>query len=133
MLMMTSQILKCVDFTKTQKSRYLENETFFLKIKKSLNTHQGLLIAKNNSVAEVTFNKIMIHDPWTCTKSSISVTSPLHLLNVNLWANINKLKAETRVVLNFLGKVTFFKKLFFFLFSVKQLKFFCWCFACQMV
>ena len=61
--MMTSQILKCVDFTKTQKSRYLENETFFLKIKKSLNTHQGLLIAKNNSVAEVTFNKIMIHDP----------------------------------------------------------------------
>ena len=32
--MMTSQILKSVDFTKTQKSRYLENETFFLQIKK---------------------------------------------------------------------------------------------------
>ena len=28
MLMMTSQILKSVDFTKTQKSRYLENKTF---------------------------------------------------------------------------------------------------------
>ena len=27
--MMTSQILKAVDFTKTQKSRYMENETFF--------------------------------------------------------------------------------------------------------
>ena len=38
MLMMTSQILKSVDFTKTQKSRYLKNETlFFLQIKKFIN------------------------------------------------------------------------------------------------
>ena len=29
MPMMTSQILKSLDFTGTQKSRYLENETFF--------------------------------------------------------------------------------------------------------
>ena len=37
-LMMTSQILKSAGFTKTQKSRYLENETlFFLKIKKFIN------------------------------------------------------------------------------------------------
>ena len=35
MPLMASQILKSVDFTKTQKSRYLENETmFFLQIKK---------------------------------------------------------------------------------------------------
>ena len=34
MSMMMPQILKYVDFTKTQKSRYLENETFFLGIKK---------------------------------------------------------------------------------------------------
>ena len=34
MSIMTSQILKFVDFTKTQKSRYLENKTFFLRIKK---------------------------------------------------------------------------------------------------
>ena len=27
--MMTSQIFEFVDFTKTQKSKYLENETFF--------------------------------------------------------------------------------------------------------
>ena len=33
-LRMISQILKSVHFTKTQKSRYLENETFFLQIKK---------------------------------------------------------------------------------------------------
>ena len=37
--MMTSQILKSVDFTKTQKPRYLENETnkknFILQIKKT--------------------------------------------------------------------------------------------------
>ena len=36
--MMTSQILKFVDFTKTQKSRYLENKTLvFLQIKKLIN------------------------------------------------------------------------------------------------
>ena len=34
MPMVTSQILKSVDFTKAQKSRYLENEIFFLQIKK---------------------------------------------------------------------------------------------------
>ena len=38
MSMMTSQILKLVDFTKTQKSRYVKNE-----LKKSLIAHQGLL------------------------------------------------------------------------------------------
>ena len=38
MNMMTSHILKFVDFTKIQKSRYLENETlFFLKLKKFVN------------------------------------------------------------------------------------------------
>ena len=43
--MMATQILKFVDFTKTQKSSYLENETFFLQIKKLI-THQGLLYDK---------------------------------------------------------------------------------------
>ena len=38
MSMMTSQILKFLNFRKTQKSRYLENETlFFLQIKKLIN------------------------------------------------------------------------------------------------
>ena len=38
MPMITSQILKFVDFPKTQKSRYLKNETsFFLHIKKFIN------------------------------------------------------------------------------------------------
>ena len=31
--MMSSQIFKSVDFTKTQKSRYLENEGFLLQTK----------------------------------------------------------------------------------------------------
>ena len=36
MPMVTSQILKSADFTKTQKSKYLENETlFFIQIKKN--------------------------------------------------------------------------------------------------
>ena len=39
-----------MDFTKTQKSRYLENETlFFPQINNSLITHQGLLYEKKNS------------------------------------------------------------------------------------
>ena len=44
---MTLQILKCVDFTKMQKSRYLENETFFLQIKKFIKiNYQGLPCGK---------------------------------------------------------------------------------------
>ena len=46
MLMMTSKTLNSVDFTKTQKTRYRENETFLLQIKKSLITHIGLLHGK---------------------------------------------------------------------------------------
>ena len=56
MFMMTSQTLKSVDFTKAQKSRYLDNETLFsFRIKKSLTAHQRLLHGKDNFVAEVTF------------------------------------------------------------------------------
>ena len=44
--MVTSQILKYVDLTKTRKSRYLENEAlFFLQMKKII-THQGLLYGR---------------------------------------------------------------------------------------
>ena len=55
--MITSQILKLVDFTKIQKSRYLENETlFFLQIKKFINyTTRTTLWQKNRFVVEVTF------------------------------------------------------------------------------
>ena len=35
MPMVMSQILKSANFTKTQKSKYLENETFFIPIKKN--------------------------------------------------------------------------------------------------
>ena len=52
---MTSQILKSMDFLKTQKSGYLENETFFLQIKKFTNyTSRATLRQKNSSVVEVT-------------------------------------------------------------------------------
>ena len=51
-----------MDFTKTQKSRHLENETLsFLQIKKSLITHEGLLYGKNTFVAEVTFKKLTFY------------------------------------------------------------------------
>ena len=54
MLMMTSQILKSVDFAKTQKSRYLENETIFFSSNKKKEIYiKGYFMAKNSSVAEV--------------------------------------------------------------------------------
>ena len=48
MLMMTSQILKSIDFAKTQKSRYLENKIlFFLQIKKFIDyTLKATLLQK---------------------------------------------------------------------------------------
>ena len=57
--MMTLQILKCVDFTKAQKSKNLENETlFFLQIKKFINyTSRVTLLQKNSFVAKVTLGK----------------------------------------------------------------------------
>ena len=55
--MMTSQILQFMDFTKTQKSKYLQNEIFILQIKKSHYLHiKDYVMAKNTFVAEVTFN-----------------------------------------------------------------------------
>ena len=53
--MMTSQILKSVDFTKTQKSKNLENETlFFLQIKKFINyTSRATVFQKNFSETRV--------------------------------------------------------------------------------
>ena len=62
MFMMTSQILKFVDFTKTQKSRYLQNETLFLlQIKKSLTAHQWVIYGKKSFAAEVTFKECWIY------------------------------------------------------------------------
>ena len=47
MPLMMSKNLKSVDFTLTQKSRYLENKIlFFLQIKKLIITLQGLLCDK---------------------------------------------------------------------------------------
>ena len=58
--MMMPQILKSVDFTKTEKSRYLENETlFFLQIQKFVYyTSRATLLQKNSFVAEVTFKSV---------------------------------------------------------------------------
>ena len=46
MVMMTSQILRLVHFTKTQKSKYFENGTLHIK---------GYFITKNSFAAEVNF------------------------------------------------------------------------------
>ena len=56
MPLVKSQILKLVNFTKTQKTRYLENETlFFFKLKNLLITSRVALLQKNSFAAEVTF------------------------------------------------------------------------------
>ena len=58
MPIMTQQILKSVNFMKTQKSRYLKNKTFFLqKKKKYLIAHQGLVDGKKRFAAKVTFSR----------------------------------------------------------------------------
>ena len=56
--MMTLQILKSMNFTRTQKSRYLENKAIiFLQIKKFINhTSRATLWQKKRFEAEVTFN-----------------------------------------------------------------------------
>ena len=56
--MMTSQILQSVDFIKTQKSRYLNNETLFLlQTKQFINCiSRATLWQKNSFVAEIIFN-----------------------------------------------------------------------------
>ena len=61
MLMMTSQILKSVDFTKTKKSRYLQNDTLFqLQIKIFINCAlRASLRQKNSFVEEVTFKGLI--------------------------------------------------------------------------
>ena len=48
--MVMSEILKSVDFTKTQKSSF-ENKTFYIQIKKLI-THQGLLYCKKEFCSE---------------------------------------------------------------------------------
>ena len=60
MLVMTSQVLKCMDFTKTQKAKNLKNETFFLRIKEFINyTSSATLLQKNSFVAEVNFKSFL--------------------------------------------------------------------------
>ena len=59
--MVMSQILKSLDFTKTQKSRYIKNKTlFFIKIKKiCLIQIKGYFMTKNSFAVDVTFNVLV--------------------------------------------------------------------------
>ena len=73
--MVTSQILKSVDFTKAQKSRYLENETwFFLQIKKFINYTS---IVSNNFHSFIKmlskYTKISVKLSPTCLKDLLEV------------------------------------------------------------
>ena len=59
MPMMTSQILKSLDFTKTQDlDIWRTKHYFFFKQTNSLIAHEGLLYGKNSFAAEVTFEEM---------------------------------------------------------------------------
>ena len=59
--MITTQILKSVYFTKSQKSKCLKNETFFLQIKKFINyAARATFLQKNSFVTEVFFKLLGI-------------------------------------------------------------------------
>ena len=60
MPVMTSQILKSVNITKTYKSRYLENKTLFFSLNKKNNyTSRVTLLQKNSFVVEVACKNIL--------------------------------------------------------------------------
>ena len=74
--------MKSVFFIKTQKSRYLKNETlFFLQIKKLI-THQGLIYGKKNSfVVEVIFKPGFL---YYCTISKYFTTEYAYWVKILL-------------------------------------------------
>ena len=64
MLMMMPEILRSVHFTKTQKSKYLENKTlFFLQIKKFINnTSRATLLRIRIFVTDIDLKKKVFYD-----------------------------------------------------------------------
>ena len=93
MSLMTSQILKSVDFTKTQKSRYLEDETFFLQIKKFINftSRATYFIAKNSFVAEKTFDKDFIKDALSGLRQFSGTESPVKMMKKTFYFTLKAL------------------------------------------
>ena len=58
MHMITSQVLNSVNFTKTLKSRYLENKTFFFfQLKNFINCPSRATLWQKRFVAKITFNR----------------------------------------------------------------------------
>ena len=80
---MMSQILKSVDFAKTQKIKYLENKTlFFLQIKKFINyTSRATLWQKNCFIAEVSFKQNLVKFKYT--QFINYEVKPYHIITLN--------------------------------------------------
>ena len=57
--MMTSRVWKSVDFTKTQKSRYLKNKTFFLQIKKIISYKSGATLGFKRNKHKCNFHYVV--------------------------------------------------------------------------
>ena len=69
MSMMTSQSLKFVDFTKTEKSRYQQKQIFF-QVKSSLITHQGVALWQKKMLIK---NCIKLCLYWVSSSSNVNV------------------------------------------------------------
>ena len=74
MPMVSSQVFKSVNFTKLQKSTYLENKTlFFLQIKKLISYTSRATLWQNSFVAEATFKTNKNRGCKSKTKSKVTV------------------------------------------------------------
>ena len=86
--MMASQTLKTATFTKTQKSRYFENETlFFLQIK-------GYFMTKNGFVAEVTFKQCPMNNTLSHTQRYIYVLCLMNNQKLTFFFKFNKFQSQ---------------------------------------
>ena len=113
---MSSQILKFVDFTKIQKSRYLESKTLFLlQIKKFINY---------KSMA--TFNPIFVWFVWIII-FEVNPTFKWNFINLNIFAgqpNIVKILnylfiSKTKLSLSIVSRLSF-GSIFLIVTSVKK-------------
>ena len=81
---MTSQILKSASYTKTQKSQYLQNETFFLQKNKKKLHIKCCFMTKNSFVAEVTFKFLKNLVKEQLNFSQMTYIIVIDFLNVNV-------------------------------------------------
>ena len=82
--MMTSQILQFVDFPKTQKSKYLKNETFFLRIKKFISYTSRTDLWEKYFCSRGNLQSIMAILSKACKLDNFELHNSLNLIFANI-------------------------------------------------